>query len=66
MKRTQEEDDDVIISAKIFAEHCFTCQICANFGRVCCDGALMLEDFHDALNKGGILVAFGVLDGRAG
>lgn len=44
-------DDEVIVAAKIFAEHCFTCQICANPGPVCCaEGESMLEDFYDALN----------------
>ena len=49
--------DEVIVAAKIYADHHGTCQICANPGPVCCaDGEALLEDFRDALNKGGILV----------
>ena len=44
-------DDEVIVAAKAFTEHCFCCQVCANPGPVCCaDGELLLEDFHAALN----------------
>jgi hypothetical protein len=44
-------NDEVVIAAKAFAEHCFSCLVCSTPGPECCpDGDLLLRDFHDALN----------------